>query len=110
MSINNQINNNKNEIEMENSPKKSEISKEEEIKNPNYITPINNFPSENIEKKFKSINSYRISNKIQSKYKKLNSFNYTGNHTFKKENIKFSVYSEQERYNRITKKLSQHNN
>lgn len=110
MSINNQINNNKNEIEMENSPKKSEISKEEEIKNPNYITPINNFPSENIEKKFKLINSYRISNKIQSKYKKLNSFNYTGNHTFKKENIKFSVYSEQERYNRITKKLSKHNN
>ena len=110
MSKNYQINNNENEKEVENSLKKSEISKEEEIKNPNYITPINNFPSENIGKKFKSINSYRISNKIQSKYKKLNSFNYTGNHTFKKENIKFSVYSEQERYNRITKKLSQHNN
>ena len=115
MSNNFRINENKNEIEIEKSsiiknnyPSPiSEIRKNKELKNQNYIQEYN-YTNENLENKFKSINSQR--NKIQINYKKLNSFNFTGCHTLKKEQIKLSTNSEQERYNRIKKKLYEHNN
>ena len=118
MSNNYQINENenKNEIEIEKTPTiknnfaspNSEMIKVKELKNSNNIKE-SNFYSESIGK-HKPINSQRFSNKTQINYKKINSFNFTGNHTLKKEQIKFSVNSEQERYNRIKKKLSQQNN
>ena len=116
MSNNYHINENENkyQIEIEKTPtiknkfssQNSEMIQNKEI---NYLQE-NKYTSENIEMKFKSINSQRIQNKMQLNYKKINSFNFTGNHTLKKEQIKLSVNSEQERYNRIKKKLSQHNN
>ena len=115
MSNNYQINENKNEIEIEKSSSiknnypSPEIRKNKELKNLNYIQEYN-YTNENLENKFKSINSQRNPNKIQINYKKLNSFNITGCHTLKKEQIKLSTNSEQERYNRIKKKLYEHNN
>ena len=119
MSNNYQINGSekKNEIDIAKSPSiknnfaspNSEIINNKGLKNSNYMQE-NKYTTENIEMKFKSINSQRIPNKIQINYKKINSFNLTGNHTLKNEQIKLSVNSEQERYNRIKKKISQHNN
>ena len=119
MSNNYQINGSekKKEIEIAKSPSiknnfaspNSEFLNNKGLKNSNYMQE-NKYTTENIEMKFKSINSQRIPNKIQINYKKINSFNLTGNHTLKNEQIKLSVNSEQERYNRIKKKISQHNN
>ena len=119
MSNNYQINGSekKKEIEIAKSPSiknnfaspNSEFLNNKGLKNSNYMQE-NKYTTENIEMKFKSINSQRIPNKIQINYKKINSFNLTGNHSLKNEQIKLSVNSEQERYNRIKKKISQHNN
>ena len=120
MSKNNQINFGKNGIEIEKLSSeentinqkdfpKSKTPEKEEVKNSSFLKE-NNLDNYNSEKHRKLSNTQKILEKIENKYKKLNSECIRGYPSFKKNIIKLSTNSEQERYNIIQKKLSERNN
>ena len=119
MSKNNQINLGKNGIEIEklsseeNTINQKDFPKsktpEKEVKNSSFLKE-NSLDNYNSEKHRKLSNTQKILEKIENKYKKLNSECIRGYPSFKKNIIKLSTNSEQERYNIIQKKLSERNN
>ena len=120
MSKNNQINLGKNGIEIEKLSSeentiikkdfpKSKTPEKEEVKNSSFLKE-NSLDNYNSEKHRKLSNTQKILEKIENKYKKLNSECIRGYPSFKKNIIKLSTNSEQERYNIIQKKFSERNN
>ena len=89
--------------------RKSKTPEKEEVKNSSFLKQ-NSLDNYNSEKHHKLSNTQRILEKIENKYKKLNSEFIRGYPSFKKNIIKISTNSEQERYNIIQKKLSERNN